>query len=563
MRLTSLFKRKKKPIERPAEDVQQNAPVDSPYSTSSSHYMEASSFPTGGSSYGSRQYTPVVSIRYDGEKTPGELGVIKRYYPDYRALRLRSYQAYAESDIVQAVVESHIDWVVGKGLRPQISPDRETLEEKGVGIDVEQFSRQVERQYKLYINSRKSIYDEETNLSLKMREVLRQTLLGGDSLVVLNVDEFNNLSVKCYDGEYVYSPMLGGEQQDARRRGNELSYGVEMEPSGKHVAYYLWDGTQHRRVLAYDPNTGMRMAYLVYSRKLRYDNTRGIPLIMAILESVKKMDRYKESMLAGAEERAKIAYQIVHREGSTEENPVIDSIRSALPLNERIDGAPNDRFNDGIKLQNKIASTTGRSVFNMPLESELKSLVSDVEFSFKDFFETNLLPLCAAVGTPVEVAMKKFENNFSSSRGALQMWGHSMNISRYDFSFHFNEPIYKTWLMLADIKGDINAPGLFESIAINNDFILYEAYTKIAFIGPAVPHVDPVKEAKAEREKLGPLGKNIPLTTPQEAATNLGGGDIDVIKENFEQQSEGFEVPEPVEDPEESTVMDIVTDEAV
>lgn len=558
MRLAGLFRRKKaqKEVnETPVQAAEQNKPVDSPYSLSTSDSIYASSFPTGGSSYGSRQYTPIISIRYDGEKNPGELGVIKRYYPDYRALRLRSYQAYAESDVVQAVIESYIDWVIGKGLRPQVKPDKDTLEEKGIGIDIEAFARQVERHYKLYLYSRKSVYDQETNLAFKMREVLRQTLLGGDSLIVLNIDEFNNMSVKCYDGEYVYSPMLGGEQQMARRRGNELSYGVEMEPSGKHVAYYVWDGTEHRRILAYDPNTGMRMAYLVYARKLRYDHVRGVPLIMAIIESVKKMDRYKESMLAGAEERAKIAYQIVHNEGSTEENPLIDNVRSSLSLNERIDGAANDRFNDGIKLQNKIASTTGRTVFNMPVESELKALASDVEFSFKDFFSTNLLPLCAAVGVPVEVAMKKFDNSFSSSRASLKMWEHNMKISRYDFSFHFNEPIYKMWLIMADIKGDINAPGLFESIAVNGDFMLYEAYTKIHFVGPTVPHVDPMAEVKAERHKLGPKGANVPLTTPEAAAMNLGGGDIDDIKESFTQQIEDFEVEEEQDGPDDETTM--------
>ena len=531
MKLRNIFRKKPVAQKEPGTDLSQP-------------YMEAG-FPTGGSSYGHRHYRPIVTLSYDGEKNPGELGVIKRYIPDYRALRHRGWQAYAESDVVQAVIESYIDWVIGEGLKPQVKTEEEILRDKGINIDVQAFAAQVERQFKLFLNSRKSTVNHETNLNTKMRDAMRNALISGDTLVVLNVDENNQLSVRCYDGHNVFTPVLGKEQSAARERGNKLRHGVEVDPTGKHVAYYIWDGEESTRIPAFNPDTGMRMAYLIYGRKLRYGDVRGVPLIMAVLESIKKLDRYKEAMIGGAEERAKIAYQIVHRQGSTEENPLADNVRSSLALNARIDGAPNDPIDDGIKLQQKITNTVGKSVFNMPLESELKALVSDVEFSFKDFFSTNLLPLCAAVGIPVEVAMKKFENNFSSSRAALKMWEHTMKVTRTDFGFHFNHLIYQMWLVLADIRGDINAPGLFRAVAVDKDDMLFEAYTKIKFNGPTVPHVDPMKEVKAERDKLGPKGANIPLTTPEEAAMNLGGGDIDIVKEGFEKQVDGFEVEEP------------------
>lgn len=547
MELFNFFKRKKTVEREPGRNLSQEA-----------------SFPTGGSSYGHRHYRPIVTLTYDGEKNPGELGVIKRYIPDYRALRLRSWQAYAESDIVQAVIESYVDWVIGEGLTPQVKPQQEILEQRGISLN-EDFAAEVEMNFKLFLNSRTSVYNQETNLMNKMREAMRNAKISGDTLVVLNVDEDNGLSVRCYDGEHILAPILGGEQTAAKNRGNKIIHGVEVDPGGKHIAYYLWDGKENKRIPAFDPVTGMRIAWLVYGHKLRYDHVRGVPLIMAVLESVKKLDRYKEAMVGGAEERAKIAYQIVHQEGSNEENPLVDNVRSSLPLNRRIDGAANDPIDDGIKLQQKIASTVGKSVFNMPLQSELKALESEVEFSFKDFFTTNVMALTAAVGVPIEVVLKKFEDSFSSSRAALKMWEHKMKIERSDFSFHFNHQIYQMWLVLADIRGDINAPGLFRSVAIEKDTMLFEAYTKIKFNGPTVPHVDPMKEVKAEREKLGPKGVNVPLTTPQEAATNLGGGDIDLIKEGFEKQTEGFEPPEPSEQQADGNgrVMDIVTDEAV
>lgn len=521
-----LWGRKKKSEREPGRDLSQHA-----------------SFPTGGSSYGHRRYNPLITIHYDGEKNPGELGVIKRYIPEYRALRYRAWQAYMESDVIQAAVETYASWVIGSGLKPQISPVSEILENRGIGIDNLAFSAQAERQFNMWLNSRTSTYNNESSLAFKMQETFKNNFLSGDTLVVLLVNE-GRLSVQCIDAEKLYSPILGGEVSAAKRRGNKLVHGVEIDPQGKHVAYYVWEDNEHRRIEAFSRETGMRMAYLVYGGKYKYDNVRGIPRISSILEAAKKLDRYKEAAVGGAEERAKIAYFIEHRQGSNEENPMIDNVRSGLPLNREIDGAPNDPIDEGIKLQQKITSTTGKSAFNMPLESTIKAMESEMELGFRDFFMSNLQPLYAAVGIPIEVALKKFDNNFSSSRASLKMWEHNIKSERNDFSFHFLGPIYQLWLLLEDIRGDISAPGLFNAMAVTNDMTLIEAYTKIRFNGPSVPHVDPMKEVKAEREKLGPKGRDVPLTTPQEAIKNLGGEDIDMVKEAFEREIEGFEVTE-------------------
>lgn len=540
-----IFGRKKKATERePGLDLSTEA-----------------TFPTGGSSYGHRHYRPIVTLSYDGEKNPGELGIIKRYIPDYRALRHRAWQAYMESDIIQSVVDSYLNWVIGAGLKPQVTPVKEILDEKNIEIEPDEFSKQVERQFNLWFNSKSSTYNGETSLSQKIHEIEKNVFLAGDTLIVLLVEN-GRLQVQCIDGEKVTSPILGGEVTAAKNRGNKLIHGVEVDQQGRHVAYYVWDGKEHKRIEAFSQDTGLRMAYLVYGTRYKYDNVRGIPRISAILEAAKKIDRYKEAAVGGAEERAKIAYFIEHRVGSTGENPLRDNVRSGLPLNRRIDGAQNDPIDDGVKLQQKITSTTGKSAFNLPLEATIKSMDSEMEIGFKDFFHTNLEPLYASIGIPIEVGLKKFENNFSSSRASLKMWENTMKVERESLAFHLLNPIYKMWLILEDIRGDINAPGLFNALVVTMDETLVEAYTKIKFNGPAVPHVDPVKEVKAEREKLGPKGKDVPLTTPQESAKNLGGGDIDIIKEGFEREIEGFEVAEPIIEEEEPETPEEETEES-
>ncbi len=82
-----------------------------------------------------------------------------------------------------------------------------------------------------------------------------------------------------------------------------------------------------------------------------------------------------------------------------------------------------------------------------------------------------------------------------------------------------------------------------------------ESYEKMRMTGPHFPHIDPLKEVKAEREKLGALGKNIPLTTAELATEALGGGDSDSNIEQFSDEvktAESFglvEKPKPAPQP--------------
>jgi len=77
------------------------------------------------------------------------------------------------------------------------------------------------------------------------------------------------------------------------------------------------------------------------------------------------------------------------------------------------------------------------------------------------------------------------------------------------------------------------------------------AFNLSRWIGAPVPHIDPLKEAKAEREKLGSLGKDVPLTTVEKATESLGTGEAD---ENFLRFAEelaqadelGLTTPEPL-----------------
>ena len=56
----------------------------------------------------------------------------------------------------------------------------------------------------------------------------------------------------------------------------------------------------------------------------------------------------------------------------------------------------------------------------------------------------------------------------------------------------------------------------------------------VEFVGEMFPHIDPLKEVKAERAKLGPRYRNVPLTTHERATRALGNSDSgDVIQQKL------------------------------
>ena len=99
-----------------------------------------------------------------------------------------------------------------------------------------------------------------------------------------------------------------------------------------------------------------------------------------------------------------------------------------------------------------------------------------------------------------------------------------MDVERNKFQVEFYEPIFNFWLFTEVEKGKIEAPGFMDAYK-NKNYTIIEAYQTVRFTGPMFPHIDPLKEAKAEREKLGPQFRNVPLTTLERSTEILNGGD--------------------------------------
>lgn len=488
---------------------------------------------------------------FDGEKNLGEVGPIRSYYLDYDRLRMRSWQALLESEIAQIVINRFTTWVIGKGLRLQSEPDELVLGSEGIKINAQDFSKLVERRHAIWAKSSDSDYAGLKNKNQRAKEAFKNAYVGGDVLLILRYEN-DRVNIQLVDGQHIQSPMPGfGNEYMAQvlPNGNRIIHGVELSPEGEHVAYYVRKSGstfETDRIPVRGNSAGLVMARLIYGSEYRLDNVRGLPLLSVILETAKKLERYKEATVGSAEERQKISYFIKHDIASDGASPILSHLAVASGADPNNDIPKTD---DGEVLAERIAVSTNKQVFNMGLHQTLEALESKNELYFKDFYTVNIDLLCACVGIPPNVALSKYDSNYSASRAAIKDWEHTLNVTRDNFSYQFDQTIYDFWLEVEILRNKIQAPGYIDA-RLRDNFMALTAYRNARWAGANVPHIDPMKEVQAERLKLGATGASIPLTTVEAATEALNGGDSDANLDQFAQELQrskdlGIELPQP------------------
>lgn len=486
-----------------------------------------------GQSYGN--FYPVVSQSWNGEKTLGELGVITHNVMDYKSLRLRSYDAYIKTDVVKIITKKRLDFVIGSGLKLQSEANKVVLESEGITNDWTKFQKTVESRFSVYSKSKNCDYSKQKNLHQLAADFYKAKYLSGDCLCIIRFSDYGP-NAQFISSEYLQTPIMDAAELLAiKGRDNFIEHGIEFNYAGEHVAYYVAVkgntilNNKFERVLARGEKTNRKLAWIIYGEQISPDHKRGVPDMAQVLEKVNKLDRYTEASVGKAEQAAKILYTITHQNFSTGEDPFQDLINKKL----KVGGLESDTYAMGDALANKVTETTSNMTINMPLGSKLEDFGTNIETNFQQFHDANFNMISASSSVPPEVALQKYNSNYSASRAAINGWGYVVDIDREDFSEAFYKPFYSLWLEHEILKNKIQAPKFIEAL-MKNDFMIIESYTQCRFIGKNMPHIDPLKEIKAIRAMLGDEDQT-PLISREQATENLNAGQWD---ENYNKNIE-------------------------
>ena len=522
-------------------------------------------------------YTQIFTQSYNGENNYGALGDTNRLYVDTQTLSVRSWEMFLKSDIAYTLISRKVKWVIGKGLHLKVEPDKNLFEHLGIKIEAEKHNALIESLWRNMTSTIQCDYNKRWNFAKLQSEAYKNREVGGCVLAICRItDDFP--TIQLIDGSHVSTPIMFPIQQTDESKidnvigfervnpenGNPIRDGIEVDKDtfsvvAFHVRTWVTSMT-YIRVEKFNRVTGEVQADLFNGLQYRLDNYKGIPSITPSMENLNQISEYKAATLQGAVSRASVAYTIEHELGSSGENPLAERMVSSIPSfgvgimsGDGAGASPQTDLGpvaEGKLIANNFTAQTKNTMLNMPVGSTVKFHEAKQEAKFREFLDPNLQSASAQLSMPVEVAFMKYEGSFSSSRAGLKDWEHTLRVERAEAAA-FNQLYFNFWLDWMVLSNRLDLPEYRKALMDKNQVVL-NAYRNVRWEGANVPHIDPEKEARTERLKLGALGANLPLTDQESATMALNGGDSTSNTRQFSRELDEaaklkIPTPQPIE----------------
>lgn len=425
---------------------------------------------------------------------------------DLNTLRQRSRDLIRNAPVATGALGTAQANVVGTGLKLQSRIDSEFLRLSDEQADIWQDT--VEREWRLFSESCECDYSRILNFHDLQALAFRSTLENGDCFALLprlkRPGSPYLLKIQLVEADRVCNRdrvpdkagLVAGIEKD-ETTGAPLRYHVmNQHPECPYVAKggYSWETVE-----AFGAKTGIRNVLHLYEQ-LRIGQTRGVPFLAPVVETLKMLDRYTEAELMAAVVSG--LFTVFVKSESGELN--FDTLSGMAAET----GATSS--DDDIKLGPGavVGLKTGKDITT--------ANPGRPNTAFDPFIKAILEQIGAALGIPFEVLIRHFNSSYSASRAALLEAWRFFRARRVWLVSSFCQPVYETFLWEAVASGRIPAPGFFASDLIR------KAYCRAAWIGDSPGYVDPDKDVQAARDRID--GR---LSTLDEETALLTGGDFE------------------------------------
>jgi lambda family phage portal protein len=467
------------------------------------------------------------STSWDGDKYYGGFGITKDYtIVDYWKLRRRSKQLFTENLYARGLIRRLLTNEINKGLALEATPDGEILD---VGTDVlSDWAEMVERRFAIW-GKLPELCDHKKlrTFGAIQRQARMMALVSGDVLVVIRQGTAKLPTIELIDADHIENPASDTMYRQAKARGNEIKHGVELDPNGRHIAFYVKqdDGT-HVRISARGARTGRRQAWLVYGTERMIDDVRGQSLLALVVQSLKEVDRYRDAEQRAAVINSMIAMWVKKTEDKMGTIPVTGgAVRKDIHTTQ-----------DDSQGRKDVQFST-----NMPgmIMQELQTGEEPVSYdtrrpnvNFATFEAAIINAIAWANEIPPEVLTLAFQNNYSASRGAVNEFKMYLERIRTGLGEEFNDPIYQEYLVSEVLNGHIDMPGFLDARRDPSRWYIYGAWVSADWSGAIKPNVDLLKEVKAYKQ-LADEG----WITRERATRELTGGKFSKFIQQLEREN--------------------------
>lgn len=421
----------------------------------------------------------------DGNKFFGGFGPTTHFITDYWSLRAKSAQLFTENIYARGIIRRGITNIINTGLWPEAQPNESVI---GVAEDsLESWSDDVENRFFLWgDNEQVCDYKGQCKFSKLQRVAKMEAFVTGDVLVVIRQDKKTRMpQVQLISGSKIQSP---GKKDIPK--GHKVIHGVELDKDGKHVAYWVRnDNLNFNRLPKYGRN-GRLNAFLLYGTDKRMDNVRGEPLLSIVLQSLKEIDRYRDSVQRKAVINSMLAMFVTKKEDRPGTKPLGGgAVRKDSTTVTDSDG--------GTRTFNTADFIPGLVIDELAMGEEIHGFdTSGIDLDFPKFEEAIIQAIAWAMETPPEILKLAFSSNYAASQAANNEYKMFLNKERLDFGNDFCSHIYFEWLLSETLNRKIETPGFLEAWRDPLKYEVYGAWKVADWSGAIKPSTDIVKTGK-------------------------------------------------------------------
>lgn len=428
---------------------------------------------------------------FDGGKFAGGFGATQIQDVDYWTLRARSAQLFNENLYARGIIRRLVTNEINTGLAPEACPDEAII---GVPEDsLNEWTEMVENRFGIWGKSPEVCdWKKKSTFGAIQRTARMEALISGDVLVVIRQSQQTNLPmIQLVSGSKVRTP-LGGSV--SIRKGNKIRHGVELDPVGRVVAHWVdQDDGGSKRIPAVGEKSGRKISWLIYGTDKRLDDLRGQPLLAIVMQSLKEIDRYRDSVQRKAVINSILAMYIKKGDDKMGTLPVTGgAVRRDQAIVTDSDGSKRN-FN----IANQIPGVVMEELQTGEEPVSFGSNGTDVNFG--TFEESIIQAVAWTLEIPPEVLRLSFSNNYSASQAAINEFKIAINRTWGDFGETFCSPIYTDWLISETLLQKTVAPGLLKSWRDPKEYDIFGAWISVDWYGSIKPSTDMLKQAKGSK----------------------------------------------------------------
>jgi lambda family phage portal protein len=443
---------------------------------------------------------------------------------DHFTIRQRVRNQMYDSIEARSLIKSIVDTTVDVGLKLKPTPIPEIIGKSPEELEL--WSEKTSMMFHLWAQDKRSHRSRINNFYQNQQFYQLSTQRDNDNFVRFyygrDKDLFNPLQIEFLDPNQIRGyDYTSTYMQDVRNDD-----GIIRDKANREIGYKVWvqqaDGNyKDISIPAIGEKSGR--TFMIHGYKPEYAGQgRGYSRIAHMIQELEGLTDFKASTIQKAINQASFIAAIENEEQDAS-NPLEGQVagpvkeygaypQAAADAQNVTDESLEPVINWDVNNEATIRQPGSLLVGNLRRGDKWKNLQdTSPSAQYDKFVESFFSYMCASTGWAIELVLKKFNQNYSASRGTLLLCWRTANIERQEMIADFCDPVYEMWLSEEIAAGRIECPGW-------SDKYIRAAWLCSEWAGAPMPNIDPLRTAQAD-EKYVELGAQ----TLDDVARNISG----------------------------------------